>query len=424
MTTTQVPIAEAYLARTPASEAMMRRAQEAMPGGSTRTVGWFPPYPVVFDHGEGPFLYDLDGHDYVDLFGNGLSLIHGHCYPPIRQAAEAVLARGTAWSGASVPQIEFAEVLRDRIPGADLVRFANTGTEAAMLAVKLARRATGRPGVLKAWAAYHGSYDDLEAGLHGQGEIQNRVWLAEFGDLASFRRVLEEHGDEIGAVIAEPVMYTGVVVPPPDGFLPALADLAREFGALFIIDDCLMFRLHEHGSAGKYGFQADLTVLGKFIGGGTPVGAVAGREELLSLFDPRRPDRLYHGGSFNGNVLGTACGKVAVEHLTAEAIAAMDRRAGQLRATLEQHAAKAGVPLVTSGVGSTFGVYLASSLPSPTGPRPDAAQSQLFQLAAVNRGVLFGDGGEAAIPTVLTDEALAETGQRVCQAIDDVAAVL
>jgi glutamate-1-semialdehyde aminotransferase len=102
----------------------------------------------------------------------------------------------------------------------------------------------------------------------------------------------------------------------------------------------------------------------------------------------------------------------------------MDRRAGQLRATLEQHAARAGVPLVTSGVGSTFGVYLASGLPAPTGPRPDAAQSQLFQLAAVNRGVLFGDGGEAAIPTVLTDEALAETGQRVCQAIDDVAAVL
>jgi glutamate-1-semialdehyde 2,1-aminomutase len=101
---------------------MMRRAQEVMPGGSTRTVGWFPPYPVVFDHGDGPFLYDLDGHEYVDLFGNGLSLIHGHCYPPIRQAAEAVLARGTAWSGASVPQIEFAEVLRDRIPGADLVR--------------------------------------------------------------------------------------------------------------------------------------------------------------------------------------------------------------------------------------------------------------------------------------------------------------
>jgi DNA-binding GntR family transcriptional regulator len=118
----QVPIAEAYLARTPASEATMRRAERAMPGGSTRTVGWFPPYPVVFDHGNGPFLYDLDGHDYVDLFGNGLSLIHGHCYPPIRQAAEAVIARGTAWSGASVPQIEFAEVLRDRIPVREALR--------------------------------------------------------------------------------------------------------------------------------------------------------------------------------------------------------------------------------------------------------------------------------------------------------------
>src|SRR5262249_37758522 len=163
-------------------------------------------------------------------------------------------------------------------------------------------------------------------------------WLADFGDLVSFRRALEAHHAEIGAVMVEPVMYTGVVTPPPDGFLAALADLAREFGALFIIDDCLMFRLHEHGSAGKYGFEADLTVLGKFIGGGTPVGAVVGREELISLFDPRRADRLYHGGSFNGNVLGTACGRVAVEHLTPERIATMDRHAAQLRATLEHHA--------------------------------------------------------------------------------------
>ena len=425
MTTMRVPIGEAYLARTPASEALMSRAAAVMPGGSTRTVGWFAPYPVVFDHGDGAFLYDVDGHDYVDLFGNGLSLIHGHCYPPLRAAAEAVFGRGTAWSGSSLQQIEFAELLRDRIPGGELVRFANTGTEAAMLAVKLARRATGRPGIVKAWAAYHGSYDDLEAGLHGQGEIADRVWLAEFGDLASFRRVLSAHAGKVAAVLVEPVMFTGVVTPTPDGFLPALADLAHEFGALFVLDDCLMFRLDTHGSAGKYGFEADLTVLGKFIGGGTPVGAVVGRESLLSVFDPRRSDRLYHGGSFNGNVLGTACGKVTVEHLTAERIADMDRRAGQLRADLERHAARVGVPLVTSGAGSTFGVYLASNVPRPgSGPRDDTAISELFQLAAVNRGVLFGDGGEAAVPTVLTDEILAETQRRLRLAIDDIAAVI
>ena len=424
MTTMQVPITEAYIARTPASAAMMHRAAATMPGGSTRTTGWFAPYPVVLDHGEGAFLYDVDSHDYIDLFGNGLSLIHGHCYPPVLRAAEAVLGRGTAWPGASVQQIEFAEMLRDRIPGAELTRFANTGTEAAMLAVKLARRATGRPGIVKAWAAYHGSYDDLEAGLHGQGEIPGRAWLAEFGNIDSFRRVLKAHGREVAAVMMEPVMYTGVVMPPPEGFLPALVDLAHEFGALFVLDDCLMFRLHEHGSAGRYGFEADLTVLGKFIGGGTPVGAVVGRESLLSLLDPRRPDRLYHGGSFNGNVLGSACGLVAVGHLTQERIAAMDRRAEHLRATMEQRASEVGVPLVTSGAGSTFGVYAADSVPEPGGQRDDTGLSALFQLAAVNRGVLFGDGGEAAVPTVLTDEVLDETESRVCQAIEDLAAAI
>jgi len=424
MKTMRALIAETYLGRTPMSEVLMTRAAAVMPGGSTRTVGWFAPYPVVFDHGDGAFLYDVDGHDYVDLFGNGLSLIHGHCYPPLRAAAEAVLGRGTAWSGASVQQIEFAEILCQRIPGGELMRFANTGTEAAMLAVKLARRATGRHGVLKAWAAYHGSYDDLEAGLHGQGAIDGRVWLGEFGDLDSFRRVLRAHAGEIAAVVMEPVMFTGVVTPAPEGFLAARVDLAHECGALFVLDDCLMFRLDACGSAGKYGFQADLTVLGKFIGGGTPVGAVVGKESLLSLFDPRRSDRLYHGGSFNGNVLGTACGKVAVEHLTSERIIAMDRRTASMRDTLEQYAARAGVPLVTSGAGSTFGVYLSESLPSATGPRDDAALSALFQLAAVNRGVLFGDGGEAAVPTVLSDEVLIETERRLCLAIDDIAAVI
>jgi glutamate-1-semialdehyde 2,1-aminomutase len=424
VTTMQIPIPEAYVARTPTSAALMRRAAAAMPGGSTRTVGWFAPYPVVLDHGDGPLLYDVDGHDYIDLFGNGLSLIHGHCYPPILQAAEAVLRRGTAWPGASVQQIEFAEMLRDRIPGAELTRFANSGTEAAMLAVKLARRATARPGIVKTWAGYHGSYDDLEAGLHGQGEIPGRVWLAEFGNLDSFRRVLEAHGHDVAAVMMEPAMFTGVVTPPPEGFLPALVELTHEFGALFVLDDCLMFRLHEQGSAGRYGFEADLTVLGKFIGGGTPVGAIVGKESLLSLFDPRRPDRLYHGGSFNGNVLGSACGLVAVGDLTQERIAAMDRRAEHLRITMEQRATEVGVPLVTSGVGSTFGVYAAESVPMPGGQRDDAGLSSLFQLAAVNRGVLFGDGGEAAIPTVLTDEVLEETESRVCQAIEDVAAVI
>src|SRR4051794_17790632 len=321
---------ERYLKRTTASSERTERATHVLPGGSTRTVGWFPPYPMVFDSGDGPWLVDVDGNRYVDLFCNGLSLIHGHGYPPLVEVTDRVVRRGTAWPGTSEHQIEFAELLSDRIPSHGLVRFANTGTEAGMLAVKLARRFTGRPAVLKTWAGYHGSYDDLEAGLHGQGELPNRTWLADFNDLASFERVFAEHGDTIAAVIVESVMYTGVVTVADRAFLAGVRDLAHQHGSLFMLDDCLMFRLAEGGSAEAFGVEADLTMLGKFIGGGPPVGAVVGRPDVVGLLDPRHPSRVYHGGSFNGNVLGTACGTVAVRNLTDAVIGQMTARADRI----------------------------------------------------------------------------------------------
>jgi glutamate-1-semialdehyde aminotransferase len=201
------------------------------------------------------------------------------------QALTQALTRGTAWPGASDAQIEFAELLCARI-GADAVRFANTGTEATMLGVKLARSVTGRPVIIKGWHAYHGSYDDLEAGLQGQAEVPGRVALARFGDLASYAAALERNAGQVAAIIVEPVQYTGLVTTPPPGFLPALRDLARDAGVLFVLDDCLMFRLAEGGSAQRFGIDADITCLGKWIGGGLPVGAVLASSELMSVFDP------------------------------------------------------------------------------------------------------------------------------------------
>ena len=291
-----------------------------MPGGSTRSFGYFRPYPLTFEHGEGSYLWDLDGNRYVDFTYNGLSLIHGHAFPPIEAALQAALPKGTAWPGTSLPQVEFAEALCDRMPAAERVRFTNTGTEAGMLAVKLARHVTGRPLVVKSWGAYHGSYDDLEAGLHGKGEVAGRTALGNFGDLDSYREVFERHRGEIAAVIIEPILFTCEVVPPPPGFLPSWSRWPAE-GRVVILDDCLMFRLAEGGSAEKFGIAPDLTCLGKFIGGGLPVGVVGGTEELLSVLDPNHPDNLYHGGSFNGNPLGATAGRITVEHLSGESIA-------------------------------------------------------------------------------------------------------
>jgi glutamate-1-semialdehyde 2,1-aminomutase len=407
-----------YARLTPGSAELMSRAANSMPHGLTRTLSWFAPYPVVFDHGRGARVYDIDGNRYVDLFNNGLSLMHGHAYAPVETALRNALERGTAWPGTSDAQVEFAEMLVERIPGAEQVRFANTGTEAMMLAVKLARHVTGRQLIVKAWHAYHGSYDDLEVGLQNQGEIPGQVALATFGDLDSYAKILERHPGEVAAVVVEPVQYTGVVTPPPDGFLPKLRKLAEEAGALLVLDDCLMFRLAEGGSAERFGFEADITALGKWIGGGLPVGVVSAPAEMMSYFDLHPEQPLYHGGSFNGNLLGTVAGTVALRDLTAADIARIDSQAEKLKAEIAAAASACGVTVCTPGVGSAFGLYV---LDGPDG-EIDWPSTSLLHLASVTRGVYYGSGGEFGLSTTISDEELAHSSQSLGEALADVAA--
>jgi glutamate-1-semialdehyde 2,1-aminomutase len=416
-TQTERSIEEAYRARTPSSALMIDRADAVMPAGSTRSFSYFGPYPVVFTRGEGASLWDLDGNHYIDFVSNGLSLMHGNAYPPIQEAVVAAIGEGTAWPGTSAAQIAFAEALVERFDSVEQVRFANTGTEATMLAIKLARHATRRPLVLKAWNGYHGSSEELSAGLGGRGEIPGHVLLADFGDAGSFAKRLDEHGDHVAAVILEPVPYTGRVTPPPEGFLEAVESLARDAGALSIIDDCIMSRLAVGGSAERFGLSPDVVCLGKWIGGGFPVGVIGASTELMSCFDERQPGTLYHGGSFNGNPIGMHAGRIAVEHLTADRIAEMDRLAGVLAAGLREQAASYGVPLSTPGVGSAFGLYV---LDSPDG-EPDARRTRLLHLAAVSRGVYFGPDGEVAMSTSMTDELIAQALEGFGSALGDVA---
>jgi glutamate-1-semialdehyde 2,1-aminomutase len=416
-------VEQEYTRRTPASARLMERASACMPHGVTRTLSWFAPYPVVFERGSGAQLYDVDGNRYVDLFSNGLSLMHGHAYGPIEEALAGALPRGTAWPGASEEQIAFAELLCRRVPGAEQVRFANTGTEATMLAVKLARHATGRQVVIKAWHGYHGSYDDLEVGLQGQGEIPGRVALATFGDLDSYRAALERNRGEVAAIVVEPVQYTGVVTPPPDGFLPALRALARDAGVLFVLDDCLMFRLAEGGSAERFGLQAaDITCLGKWVGGGLPVGAITASAELMAIFDPNpaAEGALYHGGSFNGNPLGMIAGAIAVGDLTAADIARIDAQGDELRADIAQSAQEIGVPVLTQGLGSAFGLYVLDDT-GDDDEKIDFRATSLLHLAAVNHGVYYGSGGEFGLCTALDDGDLEDVRVGLRAALADVA---
>ena len=413
-------IEQEYRRRTPGSARMMEAASASMPHGITRTLSWFPPYPLVFDHCRGASMFDVDGNRYVDLFSNGLSLMHGHAYDPVDEALRRALTRGSAWPGTSDAQVSFAELLCARVPGAEQVRFVNTGTEATMLAVKLARHATAHPMIIKAWHGYHGSYDDLEVGLAGRGEMPGRVALATFGELDSYEAQLQRFDGEVAAIVVEPVQYTGIVTPPPEGFLAELQALARSAGVLFVLDDCLMFRLAEGGSTERFGLEpADITCLGKWIGGGLPVGAIAASAELMSAFDPSptAAGALYHGGSFNGNLLGMVAGEIAVRDLTAAEIARVDAQAERLQVELAAAAGDCGVPIRISGVGSAFGLYVLDDADGEI----DWAATRLLHLAAANNDIYYGSGGEFGLSTAITDEEMEFVSAALRSAMADLA---
>jgi glutamate-1-semialdehyde 2,1-aminomutase len=400
----------------------MERARRYMVRGLTRGWGYHRPYPIVGARGEGPYLIDLDGNRYVDLVNNGLSLIHGHVFPPVVRALREALERGSGWLVPSEDQIEFARLLCERIAIFERVRFTNSGTESGMLAVKVARAYTGRPAVLKAIDGFHGSFDDLEVGLYERPEIPGRVHLAPFGDAGAFERKLDEHGSQIAAVVLEPLLFSGLVTTAPPGFLVRVQEAARRAGALFVLDDCLMLRLAYGGSAELFSLEPDLTFLGKFIGGGMPMGVLGGSEQIMEVLDPHREQPLYHGGSFNGNLLSSVAGRVSLEHLSAATIAAMDGRAAGLRAALTAEAEALGLPLTIVGEGSVMGVYLTDVL-----GRHDAGTfaadeaTQLLHLAALTHGVLMGPGGEIALSSATEGTALDLAHEGLLRALADVA---
>ena len=388
----------AYETQFPRSGALMRRAAAVMPGGNTRTTAHYPPFPLAIDRADGPFLWDADGNRLIDLLLNYTSLVHGHRYPPVMEAVTAVLERGTAWPAASPEQVDLAGALCRRIRSVEQVRFCNSGTEAGMLAVRIARRATGRRLLLKATEGYHGSYDELDSGPE--------TLKAPYGDRDAFLVQIDRHGGELAAVVLEPVRgSTGVLAPPPE-FLVDVAAATRAAGAVFVLDEVITLRLGVGGAQAAAGVDPDLTMMAKLIGGGFPVGAVGGRADLLAHLDPHRSDALQHSGTFNGNVVTCAAGYAAVTALTAEAIDRMADHGRRLAESLEASAGKHGVPV---------SVTVADSLVNLHGPKSLLAEIHLLGLT---HGLYIAPRGMIALCTVISDALLGE----ICDRFDAVLA--
>lgn len=413
-------IEERYRSITPKSAALANRAQRVMPGGDTRSVQHYRPYSLTIARAEGPFLHDLDGNRYIDLLGNYTSLVHGNAYPPIIEAIKAAAANGTAWPARSEPQVELAELLCQRVRSIEQVRFCNSGTEAGMLAAHVARRMTGRELILMARFGYHGSYDDLEVGLGGHdGE---RTLLAEFGDPNVFEALLSERGKEIAAVFLEPVLGSAGIVVPSPGFLTRVREAARRAGAVFVMDEVITLRLASGGAQQLFDLNPDLTMMGKIIGGGLPVGALGGSESLMSCLDPRNRGAMWHSGTFNGNPLTCAAGIASVRELTRERIDAMDRLGERLARGLKDAATAVELPFSVRRIGSLMNIFFLNDPPKPTIARDDAKLIGEFHLAALNHGLFLAPRGLIALSTVMNDELVSEIVERATAALQDVAA--
>ena len=409
----------AYLERTRSSARNYAHACELMPGGTSRQASYWAPYPLTIKRGEGAYFWDIDGHQYLDLINNYTAMVHGHAYPPIVEATRMQIGDGTGWAAANQAQSRLAALIIDRVPSIEQVRFTNSGSEAGALAFTIARIITGRTKLLMARYGYHGSLHEFEIGSFGsEGPLTH---LATYNDLADFEAVLDEHSDHIAAVFLEPVLGAGGVVAGEPKFLHGVKAAAHKAGALFILDEVLTLRFGVGGCQASIDLEPDLTMLGKMIGGGFPVGAVGGSADVLRIFDPADM-KVFHTGTFNANPVTMVAGEISLRELTAERIERMDDLGELLRSGLADVAQKHGLPLATNHYGSCLNLFFSESVPESSVVRDDEAVMDKFHLACMNHGLFIAPRGMIALSTVVGEDHIAEAIECADAAMRDVAA--
>jgi len=355
-----------YLASTPRSRANFERAAEALVGGTTRTTVYMDPYPPTVVRGQGATVWDLDGNARTDLLNNYTALILGHAHPAVVAAVERVAQGGTAFAAPTEHELRLAELIKERLPSVERLRFTSSGTEATMFAMRVARAVTGRPMIAKMHGGYHGTHDYAAApdGVGIPDEVKALVIDLPYNDAAAAEALLEPHRERVAAVIVEPILGSGGIVPAEPGFLQRLRELTRAWGMLLIFDEIISFRVDPHGAQGLYGVTPDLTTLGKIIGGGFPVAAVGGRAEVLEVLDQRRQAPfLAQGGTYNGNPVGTAAGVATLEALTPDVYQRLNALGERIRVGLDDLFERTGAPASVTGIGSLFNIHHTGSDP-------------------------------------------------------------
>jgi glutamate-1-semialdehyde 2,1-aminomutase len=432
-------ILDTYKDRTPNSRAHHEKAGLVLPGGDTRSATYFSPYPVYMEKGRGCRLYDADGNEYLDMLGNYTSLIHGHALPAIVEAIREQALKGTVFGAAAAIQYRHAEHLCKRLPSVDSIRYCNSGTEASLFAIRAARAFSGRDRIIKIDGGYHGGHDLAEvnniANIETDGppkatvhagipaSVLQDVEIVPFNDLTAVASVLETDADRIAAIIVEPVLGAGGVIPPQPAYLAGLRELADRFRVLLIFDEVITFRLSSGGMQKLTGVMPDLTSLGKIIGGGLPAGAFGGRSDIMAIFDPAHPKALTHSGTFNAANIVMAAGLCALNSLDQPAIDRINSLGERLRAGFQTAFSEAGIRGQVTGIGSLNQVHWCGDAPqnardaaramADAGPLPG-----LLHLELINRGIYSAKRGMFIISTPMSEVEIDKTAAAFAGALD------
>jgi len=429
-----------YRQTTPASRALHEKAVTVMPGGTTRTTTYFDPYPLYIERGEGCRVWDADGTERIDMLGNYTAMILGHAPAKVVEAIRNQAARGTGFAAANPVEVQLATLLCERVPSLDAVRFCNSGTEATMFAMRLARAFTGRPKVARIEGGYHGTHDYAEVSTHpvvseagapdapiarpdsmGTPEwVLAQTVVLPFNNPDAADAIIRREGSELAAVILEPIIGAGGVIAATAEFLERLRNVTRELGILLIFDEVISFRVAPGGAQQLYGVTPDLTTLGKIIGGGLPVAAFGGRADVMELLDPRRDPTIAQGGTYNGNPLGMAAGLATMTELTPDVYEELNRRGARVAEHLSEVFASHQVPVQVNSVGSLFALHFTAT-PVVDYRTMAAANKKMARdlfLGLVNHGVLMAPRAMGALSTPMLEQDI----QQFIDAVDTVVA--
>ncbi len=404
---------------------LFRQAQNIFPGGVNSPVRAFRAVggqPLFIERGEGPYLFDVDGNRFIDYVLSWGPLISGHAHPQVVEAIQQAAVKGTSYGAPSPLEIELAQSIMEFMPNLEMLRFVNSGTEATMSALRLARAYTKRDKIIKFDGCYHGHADMLlvqagsgvatfglpdSPGVPAQTAAATLV--ANFNDIESVEALFKQHPDQIAAIIVEPVAGNMGVVPPVPGFLDKLRVVTEHEGALLIFDEVMTgFRVYPGGAQALYNIKPDLTTLGKVIGGGLPVGAYGGKREIMQMVAPSGP--MYQAGTLSGNPLAMSAGVAALALIRDETVwAQLEARARQLETGIASAAQKAGVPVRQTRVGTMFTTFFSETEPKDWNSVKIADKvrfGKFFQKMLENGVYLATSQFEAGFLSTLHDESV------------------